>query len=143
VATVVLASCLALPAYTCDGYRGPGEEVVRTVPVGADSSRYTPVEVPHRPIEGFELREPSTYITLLAYTWPLLLLGARVTWRRGRASRALNWAEVPVAAGSSWMVWVIATTGDPAYGSYLAGAANLILLGAAIAELIQRRRSPS
>jgi hypothetical protein len=141
IATILLASALALPAYTCDGYRSPQGELVESIPADADSAGYTPARIPHRPIGEFDATELSEWLTLLAYTWPILILGMRLRGRPARLERAMHWAELICAPAAAVMIYYVAATGKIAYGTYLAWAANATLFAAAIAEFLRRRRA--
>ncbi len=139
VATILLASALALPAYTCDGYRTPQGELVGSIPAGADSATFTRARVPHRPIQQFDPTEFSEWLTLLAYTWPILVLGLRLRGKPVRLERALHWGELLCAPAAALVIYYVAATGEVAYGSYLAWAANTTLFGVAILEFRRRR----
>lgn len=139
LATILLASALALPAYTCDGYRSPQGELVESIPAGADSAAYAPAQIPHRPIQPFDPTELNDWVRLLAYTWPILVLGLRLRGRPARLDRVLHWTELLCAPASALGVYSIAETGRVAYGSYIAFAAIATLFAVTILEFIQRR----
>ena len=141
MATVLLATTLLLPAYTCAGFRSPQGELVDSIPAGADSSTYAPARIPHRPVESFDTSDANDWITLLAYLWPLGVLGLRLRPSPGRLDRVMHWGELLIAPLSAGVIYLVATKGRIAYGSYLAYAANATLFAAAIAEFVRRRRS--
>ena len=141
VAALVLASALTMPAYTCSGYAAPDGTLVSSIPSGADSAAYRPAQVPHRPLDGFELRSLDSWTTLLAFIWPfpLLLLRARA---KGRVLvRIVRWSAPPLALLSSGVIWWNANTGNVAYGTFVAVGANVILLAIAIGDLVLTHRS--
>lgn len=132
---LLLLLTLTLPAYTCSGYRAPSGELVDAIPAGADSAAYVPAEVPHRPLKKFDATEPRQWLTLLAYSWALLLVAAE-TWRprirRTRPATAL-WLLLPLAS-AAWIRWNV-ILGDIAYGGVLSLAALAALWLLALWEL--------
>ena len=141
VATVLLATALLLPAYTCEGYRSAQGELVENIPSGADSAAYTPTKIPHRPLESFDPTVAGDWLTLLAYLWPILVLGLRLRPSPGRLDRVMHWSEFLFAPASAVVVYYVAAIGDVAYGTYLAYAANATLFSAGILEFVKRRRA--
>ena len=138
---VLLAATLALPAYTCSGYRAPDGELVSTIPAGVDSAGYVATQVPHRPIEDFEIADPWPWLTLLAYAWPLLLFGAeslRPRFAQGRVATALG-ISLPLA--SAWWIYSLVISGRIAYGAVISLAALAGLWGIAVWEALARRRA--
>ena len=140
ILSALLLLSLALPAYTCAGYRAPDGAVVNAIPRGADSASYVPVDIPHRPLEQFDATEARSWATLLAYLWPLLLLAAT----RWRPKFAAHWTSsllafaLPIA--SAFWIYTAVVIGTVAYGavvSYLVISALWLL---AVAELRARRR---
>jgi hypothetical protein len=138
---LLLAMSLALPAYTCSGYRAPDGKLVSTIPVGADSSAYVATDVPHRPLEKFDATAIGSWLTVFAYLWPLLLLAAEA-WRPpfGRHWVA-SFLGLSLPAASAWWICNAVVWGHIAYGAVL----SLVVLGGlwlvALRELLDRRRS--
>ncbi|MGH7655918.1 MAG: hypothetical protein ACREN6_14775 [Gemmatimonadaceae bacterium] len=144
VLSVALALTLALPATTCAGYRAPNGELVSTIPQGADSSKYVAAKIPHRPLEDFSVKELSSWLTLVAYLWPLLLLAAVAWWPGFR----MHWTFFVLALGlplaSSCWIGLVVAVGDIAYGALLSFAILAALFALGVAELLARnRRRPS
>lgn len=131
----LLVLTLTLPAYTCDGYRAPSGELVDAIPAGADSSAYVAAEVPHRPLKQFDATEARQWLTLLAYSWALLLVAVE-TWRpRTRRTRTATglWLLLPLAS-AAWIQWHV-IVGDIAYGGVLTLAVLAVLWVLSLWEL--------
>jgi hypothetical protein len=143
VLSVALALTLALPATTCAGYRAPNGELVSTIPQGADSSKYVAAKIPHRPLDDFSVKELSSWLTLVAYLWPLALLAA-IVWR---PKFQTHWAFFIIALGfplaSSWWVRLVVALGDIAYGGLLSFSILAALFVVGVAELLMRNRGRS
>ena len=150
-ACLALALSLALPAYTCAGYIAPDGSLVTQLPHGADSSRYHPTRIKHYPLQRhsptsspyWPASSPLWY-TLLAFLWWVPVLGARALRPRSRTAVALRWTEPPLAIASGVAIWMQASVGRPASGTYVALTANTALLIAWALELSPRyvRRTP-
>jgi hypothetical protein len=137
---LLLALTLALPAYTCDGYRAPTGELVDRIPQGADSTAYVAAEVPHRPLEKFDATEVGSWLTLLAYTWPLLLFAAQTLRSRLTAHWVASLLAIVFPIASAWWINVAVVLGDMAYGAVASLALLLALWIVALWELRDGRR---
>ena len=139
-AALLLLACLALPAYTCDGYAGPFGIKVDKIPSEANPADYHPVRIPHYPLEG---SRSTAYlcVVILAFSWPVPFF----IYRRLRAPvpRWVLWLEPFVALPSSLFILEESMFGRPAYGTYLALAANLVLLADGVAEVWATPAPPS
>jgi hypothetical protein len=134
--TLVLLSTMWMPAYTCAGYRAPDGAVVQSIPAGADSAAFVPVQVPHVPIREAELRTLDGWISLWPYVWIVPVL-AFATWR------PQNKAPDLITAGlGPFVAWVLTfrLVGSLAYGTYVALAATAGLWFLAIGALVTRWR---
>ena len=133
VAAGLLLLSLALPSFTCAGYVAPDGSKVGSIPTGADSAAYKPARLPHYALKVWTPREAGFWIALLAFTWPIPMLALR---RRpdSRLSRWLWWVEPLCAIAAGWLIWQIATLGQPASGTYVALTATATLLGVWVME---------
>lgn len=138
---VLLAATLALPAYTCSGYRAPNGELVNAIPAGVDSTGYVATDVPHRPIEDFQISEPWPWLTLLAYSWPLLLVGAASLRPRFAQSWMASVLGMALPLASAWWIYSLVISGSIAYGGVLSLGALGALWLIAVWEAFARRRA--
>ena len=143
IAAAVLLACLALPEYTCSRYVGPDGKEVATGPAGVPTTPYTEIHEKHYPLESFSVRDPASWLTLLAFAWPWPILAYWLRKKRGRGTfdRLVLVAEPLLSIGSGYLVWLASSLGTRAAGAYLAMAANAAYLCAWAAELRARRKA--
>lgn len=101
---LLLLISLALPMSSCRHYvdaRGERLEVPagQTPPQGARE-----VVSYHYAFEGFNVREPDSWLLLLQFLWPALFLGVQLRLRRGRTMVALRILEIPLLVYSSVLI---------------------------------------
>lgn len=144
-AAALLAVTLFLPQYTCARLRGPDGFVTDSIPAGADSSAYHVYNQPHYALENFGPTRIETWITVTAFSWPLLFLAIGYRRRLPRTSRVLWWLEPLLICVSGYLIILFSEVGDRAYGAYAALVALLALLGTWGFEVwvwIRKRRAP-
>lgn len=144
VFALVLAATLALPAYTCDGYRAPDGSLVDAVPAGADSTEYVAAQVPHRPIEDFDAASLESWSTLSLYLWPLLVVAALLVRDHWRGSWPLLAVELVLPPVSAWIMLNAVILGDIAYGAAISLVSLTLLWIIGVVDfVILRRRGPA
>jgi len=137
----VLVATLALPAYTCDGYRDSAGKLVESIPSGADSAAYTPTKVPHRPIETLDLTAGRTWLILATYLWPLAVVGV-LAWRpRVRGRWPFMAVELVLVCASAWIIQWVVVIGDIAYGAVVSLVALGLMAAVAVADFVMHRKS--
>ena len=138
---LLLASTVALPAYSCSGYRTPAGEIVSTIPAGADSADYTPTEVPHWPLEDFEPAGPWSWLTLFLYAWPLMLFAAESRKPRIAQSWTASLISVLLPLVSAWWIYSVVVAGRIKYGAVLSLASLACLWMIALRDAFTLRRA--
>ena len=138
-AALLLLACLALPAYTCDGHVGPDGTKVTAIPGDADSASSHAARIPHYPLEG---PRGSLWLTVLAFSWPVPFFIYRYRRAPARVARWVLWLQPMVALPSGFFILTMALMGRPAYGTYLALAADAVLLADGVAEAWTTREVP-
>lgn len=143
IAAVLLLASLALPQYTCARFRAPDGGVWSQLPPGADTSQYRPFTERHYALENFGVQNVVTWLTVMAFGWPLVVLGVRRRAGKGRMNAALWWLEPFLAAGSGYFIFVFSGLGTRAIGAYAGMGACLLYIGAWSVELRARWRAPA
>ncbi len=104
VGAVLLLISLALPMSSCRHYedaKGNRIEHAAGAPVPAGAHE---VVIYNYAWEGFEPRDPSTWLTVLAFVWPALTLGLLLRPERRRAALILRILEILLLAASSVLI---------------------------------------
>jgi len=135
IGALLLLASLALPQYTCARLRAPDGSVWDSVPPGKDATLYRPFTERHYAYENIELRDPISWLTLVAFGWPLILTGVRRRFPGPTLNRVLWWLEPVLAGTSGYLILVFSSLGDRAIGAYVGLAALVLLLLAWLAEL--------
>lgn len=143
IAALLLVASLALPQYTCARFRAPDGGVWSQLPPGADTSQYQPFSERHYALENFSAANVVAWLTIVAFGWPLVVLGVRRRAGKGRMSAVLWWFEPLFAAGSGYFIFEFSGLGTRAIGAYLGMGACLLYLGAWGVELRARWRAPA
>jgi hypothetical protein len=117
----VVASA-ALPFYTCTSYVDEAGKSVEVEPGAALPPGVRAEVESHRPIESFDLRDLGSYVLMLAFLWPLALVGVRAAARRPRVLRAVLIVELLLMLGSGWIFHAHSGVGDRAWGAAVAFA---------------------
>ena len=138
-AALLLALCIALPSYTCPGYVAPDGTVVSSIPDAADSAAYQSTRIAHYPLEDRGPTDGWFWITVAAFGWPLPILLLRRYRPRSAPARFLTAAEPVLALGSGYLIYAMASMGRPAFGTWLALAANGAMLAVWLAERLRLR----
>ena len=143
IAAVLLLASLALPQYTCARFRAPDGGVWSQLPPGADTTQYKPFTERHYALENFGVLNVVTWLTVVTFGWPLVVLGVRRRAGKGRMSAVLWWLEPLLSAGSGYFIFSLSALGTRAIGAYAGMGACLLYLGAWGVELRTRlRRAP-
>ena len=143
IAAVLLIAAAALPQYTCVQYRAPDGALWQSIPPGADSSRYERVVERHYAFEEFAPGRPESWLTVIAFAWPVAVIAVRTRTRRPALNRVLWWLEPLLAVGSGYLILLFSSFGQRAIGSWTGVAACLLYLVAWALELTVRfRKSP-
>ena len=137
---LVLVATLALPAYTCEGYRAPDGALVDEVPAGADSSAYVAAEVPHRPLEDFDARTLTAWGKLSLYLWPLFVVAALFARHGWRGSKPLLAVEAVLPPVSAWFLLNAVVVGDIAYGAVISLISLTALWIVGFVDFVRSRR---
>ena len=144
IAAVALLLSVALPSYTCSGYVGPDGRTVTSIPSGTDSAQYRGTRIRHYPLQDVDVTDiwdvVGTFFVILTFVWPVPFLFYRR--RRGPTPphRGLISAEAVLAVASAYWIYVLASIGRLAIGTYIALAADAVLLASSLAELWMRFR---
>lgn len=129
VAAVLLLVAFVLPQYTCtDWVDRDGKGVGAVQPTGDSASMYHKVETHHYAYESFVASDWTSYVIVLTFTWPaVMLLVGRGVRRRG-ARIALTIVEILLAIGSGYLIYIFSDNGARASGAYLGLGANILYL---------------
>ena len=109
VGAILLLASLALPMASCRHYedaRGQWGETRRGQPPPAGAREVVAYQYAW---SGLERDDPVSWLPLLAFVWPPLLIGLLRRWKTGRAAVLLRVLEVLLLAYSSWTVYLAAT----------------------------------
>lgn len=125
IGAVLLLLSMTLPMSSCTTSKeNVGEQVSSTTDLNsADSETQY-----HYIIDNIDAADPSTWITLLVFVWPVLMLGLLQWKKTGRMSLLLRGLELLLIIGS--LIWIefIATflTDRREIGAYLAHTAIVV-----------------
>ena len=143
VAAVVLAASLALPMSSCTHYVSPSGQLVGFLGFGPPRPDSRAIVDHEYVLSAFSPEHPGNWVIVLAYLWPLLMLGYRPRAKRGVISRAIWWVQAPLLVASGVLVWFVASWGAPAVGAYVASGALLLYAFAWLAGgIIESRSGP-
>lgn len=141
---VLLVASAALPQYTCITYRAPDGGMWRSIPEGADSTRYERVVERHYAFDTFNPGRPESWLTVLCFGWPAAVLAIRARSRSTRLKAVSWWLEPLLAVGSGYLIALFSSFGLRAIGAYLGMAACAGLLVVWAVELTKRlRKAPA
>jgi hypothetical protein len=140
VAAFALLIALTLPSCTCAGYVAPDGSKVTYIPSGADSAQYTATQIAHYPLDDQHLTDRGLWAAVVAFGWPIPILVYRRRRRAFAPRGRLAGLEIVAAIGSAYVIYASASIGRLAVGTYLALAANALLLGCALSEARSARR---
>ena len=112
----------ALPFYTCTSYVDEAGKSVEVEPGAALPPGVRAEVEAHRPVESFDLRDPGSYVFMLAFLWPLAFVGIRAMARAPRVLRAVLMVELLLMLGSGWVFHAHSGVGDRAWGVAVAFA---------------------
>ena len=87
------------------------------------------------PREYTDLSEAGSWLNLLGFFWPLLVLGFQAGFRGRRSRLLLPSAGVALSILTGAVVYTWASVGKPLIGAYLGAGAALVLLGVYLSEL--------
>jgi hypothetical protein len=143
----ILAACLLLLSFFL-----PMSSCSYSVPIelGVDERAPGPgnvhTETRTTIIYAREFTDPEdigTWLNMLAFIWPLLLIFLQWKFSGRQASSLIPWAGVLLAVFSAVVIYTWADFGKPLIGAYVGGSAVLALFAMYTAELIYRFRERS
>jgi hypothetical protein len=136
---ILIVCSAALPFYTCTKYVDESGKQVKVESEAQLPPGVHPLVESHRPIAEFDLRDPGKYLIMLAFLWPLGMLGARAAWR-GRIARRVTLAlESLLLAGSAFLFYEYSDIGDRAWGVWVGFAGLLVYAVGWLSDLRSRR----
>jgi hypothetical protein len=87
--------------------------------------------------EYLDLNETGGWLNILAFTWPILLIGLQWRFSGGKYSFLFTFAGVLLSVLSAAAVYTWADIGVPMIGAYVGGGAAGVLLMVYLVELFQ------
>ena len=100
-----------------------------------DGARVEEKAVTFRASEYLHLKEAASWLNLLAFTWPFLLVGLQLKWSGPRAAIILPSAGVLLSLMSAAVVTAWAGAGKPLIGAWAGWLASASLLAVFLVEL--------
>lgn len=123
IAALLLILCLVLPMSRCVKIGPPHPEGDTTI------QKKDPTEYSYLiPLAEIEIKNPSTYLILLAFTWPFPLWFIKSKYKKKWCGKILNTAEFVLLVFSWYLIinWTF-YFGEPYWGGYIAVASLTVL----------------
>ena len=120
-ALLLVSLCLPQSSCTRNEWVGPDGKTVSAVPSGAPPAAYRQVPVTDYSyaLGSFDAGDFGSWLMLVTFTWPVPLLAYQWRGRRKGALRAIRFLELPLIAGSAYIIF-FPSLGRREIGGYLA-----------------------